>query len=156
MSGYFTDSTTGIDGTRGLVFSADQVYTTAGGEVVSDNVIDCQATPTLRDLSINPMFVEVFVTALTGVTSAVLKIITHTAATGSVASGTDLATLAFPAVAVGTRFVLPIPVGPVVSRYLSVSVTPTGGTSIQVKAYLVPSAAPQMQYFPDGSSIVAG
>jgi hypothetical protein len=156
MSGYFTD-TTNLSFTRQTDETQDQVFTTAGGEAVSTCVLDIQSAPATRDLTITPMFVEVFVTALTGVTSAVLKLITHTAATSSVASGTDLVTLSFPAVAVGTRFLVPLPLGQTsYSRYLSLSVTPTGGTSIQVRAYLVPEAAPSVTYYADGSGITPG
>ena len=58
MAGYFTDNVNHI-------FCADQdsadaMAVTTG--TISANVIDCQASPTLRDLGIRPMFVECIVT----------------------------------------------------------------------------------------------
>lgn len=147
MSGYYTD-------TVNLGFSVDQAITATAD---STNVLDTQATPTLKDLGIRPMFVEVLVTEafdnLTSLAVGVKSDSTTNLDTSETVHFTQTILLA--ALTLGARFILPIPVGQNVERYLGIEYTVTGtAPSVgKVTAVLVPHAAPSMQYFPDGSSI---
>jgi hypothetical protein len=150
MSGYFTD-------TVNLVFSEDQAITASAD---ATNVIDTQATPTLKDLGLRKMAVEFIITeafnTLTSLDFAVKSDSTtnlDTSETIHVARTVLLAGLT-----AGTRFTLDLPTGQTYERYLGVEYTVAGSnpSTGKIKAYLVPTGAPSMQYFPDGSSIVAG
>lgn len=149
MSGYFTD-------TVNHIFSDDQVITV---DAISTNVIDCQATPTLRDLGTRPMYVEIIVTEAFATTVSVNFTVesdsTANLATSATVHAAKLVLLA--GLTLGTRIILPIPPGQNVERYLGVRYDVTTSATLgKIKAYLVASAAPNVQYFPDGSSIVAG
>jgi len=162
MSGYFTD-------TVNHVFCVDQAATTAMAittGTISTNVVDCQANPTLRDLSITPMFAEFIVTeAFTaaadgGAEFTALTVEVKSDSTANLAtSATVLATKSIPIaqLTLGARFVLALQAGQVAERYLGVWFTSVAelATAGKISAYLVPDAL-SMQYFPDGSSIVAG
>lgn len=147
MSGYFTDTTN-------LALSVDQAITATAD---STNVIDCGATPTLRDLGICPVYVEVVVTEafnnLTSLAIAVKSDSTTNLDTSETVHATATPLLA--ALTLGARFILPIPVGQNVERYLGIEYTVTGTapTTGKVTAVVVPHAAPSMQYFADASSI---
>jgi hypothetical protein len=148
MAGYFTD-------TVNHVFSADQAIT---ADAISTNVIDLQSTPTLRDLSISGAVVEFIVTE-TFLTTVSIDFTVESDSTANLATSATVhalknITLASGGLAAGQRFVLPIAPGQNVERYLGVRYNVnTDATAGKIKAYLVPSAAPSMQYFPDGSSI---
>lgn len=147
MAGYFTD-------TINHVFSEDQAITASAD---ATNVIDCQSSPTLRDLGIRPMHVEFIITeafnTLTTLTFAVKSDSTTNLDTSETVHATRDVALA--ALTLGSRFVLSLPSGQTYERYLGVEYTVGGSnpTLGKIKAYLVPSAAPSVQYFPDGSSI---
>jgi len=150
MSGYYTDNVN-------HVFSAEQAITASAD---STNVIDCQATPTLRDLGIRPMHVEFIITeSFATLTSLAFNIVTDST-TNLDTSETVAATrsIAVASLTAGTRFVLSLPSNQTYERYLGVeyAVTGSNATAGKVTAHLVPHAAPSTQYFADGSSIVAG
>ena len=163
MSGYFTDNVN-------LVFCTAQAATTAmalSTGTVSTNVIDCQATPTLRDLGIKPMFVECIVTkAFTAAgdggsefTSLKVQLKSDDAAALHATTATVHATrdVAVASLTLGARFFLALPPGQNYERYLGLWFTSTAelATAGKIAAYLVPDA-PSMQYFADGSIIITG
>jgi hypothetical protein len=146
MSGYFTD-------TVNHVFSADQAVT---ADAISTNVIDLQSTPTLRDLSIAGAAVEFIVTEAFASTVSI-DITVESDSTANLATSATVhaaKNVLLAALTLGARFVLPIAPGQNVERYLGVRYNVnTDATAGKFKAYLVPSAAPSIQYFADGSSI---
>lgn len=148
MSGYFTD-------TINHVFSADQAVT---ADAISTNVIDCQASPTLRDLGILPMYVEFIVTetflTTVDITFTVESDSTANLATSATVHASKNITLASGGLAAGQRFILALAPGQNYERYLGVRYNVnTDATAGKLKTYLVPTAAPSIQYFADGSSI---
>lgn len=160
MAGYYTD-------TVNHVFCADQdsadaMAITTG--TISQNVIDCQASPTLRDLGILPMYVECIVTeafAAAGDGGSELTSLNISVKSDSTANLATSATvhaskdIAVAALTLGARFILALAPGQTYERYLGLWFTQTAeiGASGKISAYLVPTAAPSIQYFPDGSSI---
>ena len=159
MPGYFTDTTNLAFCTAQVAASAMAVTT----GTISTNVIDCQASPTLRDLGINPMFVDVIVTeAFTPVgdgtaefTSLNIKLYSDstvnlaTSATQHVSRDIALAALTL-----GARFTLALPPGQTYERYLGLWFTSTAeaASAGKIAAYLTP-ALESRQWFADGSSI---
>lgn len=160
MSGYFTDNVNHVFCTD--QDSADAMAITTG--TISANVIDCQSSPTLRDLSIRPMYVECIVTeAFTaagdgGSEFTSLNIAVKSDSTANLAtSATTHASkdIAVASLTLGARFILALAPGQTYERYLGLWFTSTAevAASGKISAYLVPAAAPSIQYFPDGSSI---
>lgn len=120
------------------------------------NVIDCQATPVLRDLGIKPMFIEVIVTeAFNNLTSLTLSFVTDSTTnldTSETAIVSEVIVLA--RLTLGAKFVYALKPGQTYERYLGgeVTVTGTAPTTGKLHVCLVP-AVDSIQYFPDGSSI---
>lgn len=154
--------------TTNLIFSNSQVGTgmSLSTGVVSTNVIDLQSTPTLRDLSIRPMFVrlictEAFTAAGDGgseFTSLLVEVKTDsTANLATSATVIGSKTIALAALTLGAEFVIALAPGQIAERYLGMWYTSTAElpTAGKLTAILVPSIDSR-QYFADGSSIVAG
>ena len=159
MAGYFTDNVNHVFCTD--QDSADAMAVTTG--TISANVIDCQSTPTLRDLGIRPMFVECIVTeAFTAagdggseLTSLNIKVQSDSTANLATSVSTHASKdIAVASLTLGARFFLTLEAGQTYERYLGLRFTQTAevGASGKISAYLVP-AAPSIQYFADGSSI---
>jgi hypothetical protein len=148
------------DDTTNMIFSDAQSLT--GGSADATNVIDTQATPTLKDLGINPMVVRVIVTtAFTaggGFTSLDIGLksdsTTNLDTSETVHASRNILLASLTA---GAEFYLTIPPGQRVERYLGIEYVCNGAApgAGAVTAILVPAVS-SMQYFPDGSSIVAG
>lgn len=149
------------DDTTNLIFSDSQALTS--GSADSTNVIDCQATPTLRDLGLVPMYVRLIVT--TAFTAAGDGGSEFTSLNVSVKSDstTNMDTsetvhvskdIAVAALTLGAEFILTLPAGQVYERYLGIeyTVTAENPTAGKITAILVPSVTSR-QYFADGSSI---
>ena len=159
MAGYFTDNVN-------HVFCADQDSADAmaiSTGTISANVIDCQASPTLRDLGIRPMFVECIVTEVfaaagnggsefTSLNVSVKSDSTENLATSATTHASK--DIALAALTLGARFYLELPSGQNYERYLGLWFTQTAevAASGKISAYLVPAAV-STQYFADGSSI---
>lgn len=137
-------------------FSASQAITATAD---STNVIDLGSTPTLRDMGIRPMILEVIVTeAFNNLTTLgiALKSDSTTNLDTSETVHVDLGAVALASLTLGRRFQFTLPFGDY-ERYLGIEyvVTGTAPTLGRVSAHLVPSVD-RANYFPDGSSIVAG
>lgn len=145
MAGYFTDPA--------LTFSDGQAITATAD---STNVVDLQSSPTLRDLGIRPMVLELIVTEafdnLTSLAFSLKSDSTTNLDTSETVHITDTKLLA--ALTLGAKFSYTLPIGQSYERYLGIEYTVTGTapTVGKVKAFLSPSVA-NVQYFPDGSSI---
>jgi hypothetical protein len=153
------------DDTTNMILSSAQALT--GGSADSTNVIDTQATPTLKDLGISPMVLRLIVT--TAFTAAGNGGSEFTSLTVSIKSDSTAdmdtsetihaeRTILLAALTAGAQFNIALPLGQTYERYLGIEYTVNGGenpTAGAVTAILVPAVS-SMQYFPDGSSIVAG
>lgn len=147
MSGYYTDTTN-------LIFSSDQAITASAD---STNVIDCQSAPTLRDLGIRPMHVEVIVTEAFNTLTSLDFFVRSDSTTNMDTSETTHATrnVLLAGLTAGTRFVLDLPPGQNYEQYLGLEYVVNGSnpSTGKLTVVLVPHAAPQTQYFSDGISI---
>ena len=130
-----------------------------GGSADSTNVIDLQATPTLRDMGIKPMYIRLVVTtAFTaggGFTS--LDVAVRTDSTTNLdTSETTHATrnILLAALTLGAEFFIVLPPGQTYERYLGLEFTTNGAApgAGAIAAALVPSIDSR-QYFADGSNI---
>jgi hypothetical protein len=150
------------DDTTNMIFSNAQVLSTGAAD--STNVIDCQSSPTLRDLGIRPMFLKIIVTTAFTAAGDGGSEFTHLVVGLKSDSTTNMDTsetehisksIALAALTLGAEFVIPLPRGQVYERYLGIEYTITGGenpTAGAVTALLVPSVDGR-QFFADGSSI---
>ena len=154
--------------TTNLIFSSAQAGSgmSLSTGVISTNVIDLQATPVLRDLSIRPMFVRFIVTAAftaaadggSEFTSLLVELKTDsTANLATSATVIGSKTIALASLTLGAEFVIPLGAGQVSERYLGCWYTSTAELPVlgSLTAILVPSIDSR-QYFADGSAIVAG
>lgn len=137
-------------------FSSNQAITASAD---STNVLDTQATPTLKDLGIRPMVIEVVVTeAFNTLTSLqiALKSDSTTNLDTSETVHVDFGAIPLASLTLGARFQATLPFGNY-ERYLGLEYTVSGSnpTLGKISAHLVPSVD-RTFYFPDGSSIVAG
>ena len=144
MSTYYTDPNLILSDSQAITATAD-----------STNVIDRQSTPTLQNLGIIPMFLEVHITeafdALTSLTVALKSDSTTNLDTSETVHITEVIALA--ALTVGAKFKYRLPYGNY-ERYLGIEYTVTGtGPSVgKVFAALVPSADFRT-FYPDGRTI---
>jgi hypothetical protein len=137
-----------------MIFSSDQAITASAD---STNVIDCQSTPTLRDLGIRPMYVEVIVTEAFNTLTSLDIFVRSDSTTNLDTSETTHSTrnILLAALTLGARFVIALSPGQNYERYLGLEYVVNGSnpSTGKLTCVLVPHAAPQIQYFPDGSSI---
>jgi hypothetical protein len=143
--GYFTDPALTLSDSQAITGSAD-----------STNVIDCQASPTLRDLGIRPMFLRVVVTeafnTLTSLDISLKSDSTTNLDTSETVHATKNVVLA--SLTLGAEFVLPLPTGQNYERYLGIEYVVNGSnpSTGKLHACIVPSVDSR-QVFADGSSI---
>jgi hypothetical protein len=153
--GYYNDNIN-------MIFSDAQSLTS--GSADSTNVIDLQATPTLRDLAIRPMYVRLIVTeAFTAAgnggsefTSLTVEVKTDSTTNLDTSETVHASkTILLASLTLGAEFFMELAPGQNYERYLGIEYTVNGGenpTAGKVTAILVPSFTSR-QYFADGSSI---
>lgn len=141
------------DDTINMIFSDSQVITASAD---STNVIDTQATPTLKDLGQKDLFVRLIVTEAFNTLTSLAVELKSDSTTNLDTSETVHAskTIALAALTLGAEFTLTLPVGQDYERYLGIEYTVGGSnpTLGKITAILVPSVTSR-QYFADGSSI---
>jgi len=148
MSGYYTDPNLRLE-------NSDSVFTATRDLT---NVIDCQNAPTLRDLGIKPMFVEIFVTeAFNNCTSITIDVRTDSTANLDTSETTHATrTILLAGLTLGRRYALPLPMGEqTYERFLGAEVTVTGTAPSTGRLHVcVVPAVQSYQDFADGSSIL--